>query len=177
MKRIDKAQQMMEDAQRLMEAAHALMSSGSPEDELDGPTPAPVGKQLADGPDTPLWTMGPRGMEAAQDYYVRGRLGALKGALATHYAVAFTVVSLDAAYGRPMHTYVVKPDQSASFHNGVLTTPADLGWNRTGYFYDKLRPLGESRRMWLEAGCPTRDADGNPYAWGVPVPANQREWK
>lgn len=123
----------------------------------------------------------------AQDFYVEGRLAAMKGALVKDYEqMMFMLIgfsSSDPTSGRKaLHQFVVGPDDPDKLPNEVMTSPGTPveyggpGWEPRGerYYYDPHLPQRINFQSWLLAGAPKANALGE---WGTGgLPQDYVEW-
>lgn len=125
------------------------------------------------GPEWPTWDA--NGV-CADDYWVRGRLGAMKGSLLSDYSIANVMCG---QLGAPRDRFcMARPDLLAPGTTGMaaMMSVADAGWiNGATYVYDPSRGPADNYHEWMRWGRPSKAPNGLFYdGRGVPYdPAKQ----
>jgi hypothetical protein len=127
--------------------------------ELDGLGGRGTGHVLAEtGPEYPTYDA--NGV-CVEDYWVRGRIGCMKGARQSDYSICFTMTGLAFGGDVPKHLFTVAsipPGPQGASGLQLLASVADAGW-MDGTQYRPRNPPGQNYAEWNACGRPS----GNQY--------------
>lgn len=142
-------------------------------DEIEGAgggVVLPKGPPLLEtGPDQPTWSEDPDGNwilnKAAEDFFVKGRLSAKKGAYQGHYAQAHTVLGMLGGDVERHLNVVVPADPAASWAAAVIrAADPELLWVGDGnYRPDASLTVRDNYARYLRAGSPTKNLAGDRF--------------
>lgn len=153
----------MNDQEKL--AAIAAIISGG----VNAAVPGHV--MLQSGPDYPTWD---EHDACAVDFWVRGRLGCMKGARHNDYSIAFTTQAwMDSTH---LDRYVIVSPDLIPNGSGtqMCVSVADASWtNGEVYVWSGDRSETDNYLAWTDAGRPSRNAAGITYSpTGHPIDPN-----
>lgn len=118
------------------------------------------------------------GTHFARDFWMVDHLAAMAGALVEDYSRnRLRIVGVGRGI-KPLHYFVVGPDDPEKLPNEVMTSPGtpDCGWIAAGerYYYDTTLPESINTESWLRAGAPKWNDYGQ---WGSSgLPQSYVEW-
>lgn len=119
------------------------------------------------------------GTAFARDFWMDDRVGAMQGALVeVYHEVVFMSGVTGAASARGAENIVVKPGPFDRW-NESTTSPGTLGWNPAGltYRYDYNFDHTWNHHIWIESGCPKKNAYGEWAHGGLPLSYVQWTWE
>jgi len=128
-------------------------------------------------PPQPKWVADENGdLVAAEDFWVDGIPGAVKGARNSHYSHSMILNIIGGDH--PRHYFIFVPTPKEAPWSAAYRCPADLGWmDGEGYRHDPELPPDVNYRKWIAAGAPRKNGGGFYDNAGRPVSGDEwAEW-
>lgn len=109
-----------------------------------------------------------------EDYWVRGKMAAAKGAHNSHYAQGWQILSMMGYSAEEIQSTVLSAGPSTANWNELLVSTADAGWiDGSGYYYNSNLSEHDNYLVFCAFGKPSSNTHGVWDTSGKPVDKGQ----